>query len=79
MSTLDMSDPVQANYFHVCQTKSMLKLAARGMKHSRVSNKQLMGLAEKLTGKKFKPRDYIGAIEALELKKEEILKEVNGG
>lgn len=73
MTTIDMHNPEEAKYFAICQVKGMLKLAALGMQHSRVSKRQLMQHARDLTGQNFKARDYDGAIKALEDKRDAIL------
>lgn len=57
------------NVFAAIALKHGLKLyAATGMRPNRMyTPKNMMAAAERTTGKKFKARDYAGAVEALEL------------
>lgn len=69
MTCININDPQQRQYVAAVQTKAALKLAIAGVKASRHhTNKEWMTAAETITGRKFKARDYAGAVAALEQK-----------
>lgn len=62
------SGPAAVSVYQAAVVKSALKLYAKtGMKANRAyTPKNMMATASAITGKKFKARDYEGAIKALE-------------
>jgi len=67
MSAMVFSGTAGVNTFRAITLKSGLALYAKtGMKPNRMwSPKNMMALASEITGKKFKARDYQGAVDAL--------------
>ena len=75
MTTIDMRDQHQRDYFQVCTIKAHLKLVRLGMTPPRgVTRTKLMQRARELTGRHdLRPRDYDEAIKALEIRRDVLL------
>ena len=74
MTTVDMTDQYQREYFQVCQLKGVLKLINAGLMPPRGIRKgDLMKTARTLTGATFGQRDYDAAIKALEARRDCLL------
>lgn len=73
---IDMTDPRQRDRFRAAQARGALRLHLAGIKANRhVTARKWLDVAEELTGKRFKGRQYAAAIEALTAK----LAELGGG
>ena len=65
--TSTFTGPAVDIYVAVTLTHGLRLYAATGIKPNRMwTPKNMMGMAAKLTGKTFKPRDYLAACDALE-------------
>lgn len=74
MTTIDMTNPHQREYFQVCTIKVHLKLVKAGMTPPRgVTRAKLMQRARDLTGAAIADRDYDAAIKALETRRDVLL------
>lgn len=74
MTTVDMTDRYQREYFQVCQLKGVLKLINAGLQPPRgVRKKDLMITARRLTGGSFGVQNYAAAITALEARRDALL------
>lgn len=74
MTTLDMTNSYEREYFEVVQLKGILKLISVGLQPPRGTRKAaLMQRARDLTGAQFGARDYKAAIKALEARRDCLL------
>ena len=80
MTSINMQDEHQRDYFRAAQAKGAIKLHKVGIKANRShSIKGWMEIARNVTGAALSPRDYDGAIAALEKRMAVLLVYVNNG
>lgn len=80
MTSIDMTNKYQRQYWEVCQIKGVLKLISVGLQPPRgVRKGDLMKRARELTGGAFGQRDYAEAIKCLEARRDALLVYRNNG
>ena len=80
MTSINMQDEHQRDYFRAAQAKGAIKLHKAGLQANRTMGVSgWMKIARDVTGAALSPRDYDGAIAALEKRMAVLLVYVNNG